>query len=229
VTDLAWEGVEFLPFSAIGEFLSKWFADDFWNVRAVDSFAAAELDEWCVAREQRKILCVTRLGRTGADTINARLHALAFSKRGFRFSDSYLPGEPVMVTRNDYVRGVFNGDMGFVMCINSATDYKSPAESDLVVVIRRAGLSPLVLPFLALKHQLERAYAITVHKSQGSEYHGVAVFLPEIDGPLCTREIIYTALTRAKKSVVVVGTSQILEASVARRMERVSRVSMRKS
>lgn len=228
VEELTWSGVEFLPYSALGDFLNAWFDDDFWNVSAVDSFSGDELDSWCIGREQRKILCVTRHGRTGAEAINSRLHALACSKHGVRVSESYLPGEPVMIIRNDYIRGVFNGDMGFVMCASGARGGLPQSESELIVVIRRAGLAPLVLPFLSVKHQLERAYAITVHKSQGSEYNGVAIILPEVDGPLCTREIIYTALTRAKRSVVMIGTSQILEASVARRIERVSRVSMTK-
>ena len=219
-------GVEFLPFSTLGDLLGQWFEASFWDVPSVDSFEDGALDAWCVAREQRKILCVTRQGRTGSDTINSRLHAQCFSKRSQRFVDVLLPGEPVMVTRNDYLRGVFNGDMGIVMSIKPVDGKRIPSEDELVVVIRRAGLAPLILPLLSLKHQLERAYAITVHKSQGSEYQGVALLLPEVDGPLCSREIIYTALTRAKKSVVVVGTETILESATARRMERISRISL---
>jgi exodeoxyribonuclease V alpha subunit len=226
VQEMTGVGVEFLPVSALGDLLGQWFDASFWEVPSVDSFKEGELDAWCVAREQRKILCVTRLGRTGSDTINSRLHAQFFAKRSLRFVDVLFPGEPVMVTRNDYLRGVFNGDMGIVMSVKPVDGKRIPSEDELVVVIRRAGLAPLVLPLLTLKHQLERAYAITVHKSQGSEYQGVALFLPEVDGPLCSREIIYTALTRAKKSVVVVGAQAILESATARRMDRTSRIAL---
>jgi exodeoxyribonuclease V alpha subunit len=66
------------------------------------------------------------------------------------------------------------------------------------------------------------AFALTVHKSQGSEFQQVALVLPTVDGPLLSREIIYTAMTRARRGVIVVGDARLLAVGVARRLRRAS-------
>ena len=66
------------------------------------------------------------------------------------------------------------------------------------------------------------AFALTVHKAQGSEFQQVALVLPSVDGPLLSREIIYTAMTRARRSVIVVGDARLLAVGVARRLRRAS-------
>jgi len=82
----------------------------------------------------------------------------------------------------------------------------------------------LAVPLDAIRHRLELAYALTVHKSQGSEYDHVAVVLPLQDHPALSRESTYTALTRARKSALILGSREVLEGSARRGVERFSRM-----
>ena len=70
--------------------------------------------------------------------------------------------------------------------------------------------------------QAEPAWALTIHKSQGSEYDDVVISLPDYDAPLLTRELLYTAVTRAKKHVTIIGNDQLVERALGRRISRVS-------
>ncbi len=103
------------------------------------------------------------------------------------------PGTPVLITANDEGRGLRNGEVGVVVAGSRGPDLVVPAEGgvlrvDVVSVVDRT-----------------TAYAMTVHKSQGSEYDHVVVVVPASGSPLCTRELLYTAITRARRSVLVVG------------------------
>lgn len=108
-------------------------------------------------------------------------------------------GEPVMVLRNDYERGLFNGERGVISA--HGTHFESGATR-------------------ALAEDIATAYAITVHKSQGAEYDHVAVWLPRYDHPLLTRELLYTAMTRARKSVTLLGSKEAVSAGFGRPLDR---------
>src|SRR6185369_9960692 len=128
-----------------------------------------------------------------------------------------LPGTPVMITRNDYDRGLYNGDQGVVLSVN----HGNGARPTLAAVFPRGGsLVPFALP--ALHGALEIAYATTVHKAQGSELDHGALILPDADPPLLSRELVYTAVTRVRRSITVVGRRALLEQAVARPLERSS-------
>jgi exodeoxyribonuclease V alpha subunit len=178
--------------------------------------------------ERFRMLCVTRVtaGGTGAEAVNAWFHrqwsddlqnsGMATGGRHF------LVGEPVMVTRNSYNLSLYNGDSGLILlvaAVDSTKLRKRPAEP-MAVFPRGGGF--VAYPLEALSGRLELAWASTVHKAQGSEYDNVAILLPGVPVRPLTRELLYTAVTRAKNSVVIVGTGEVLEAGVKRAMERAS-------
>jgi exodeoxyribonuclease V alpha subunit len=121
------------------------------------------------------------------------------------------PGRPLLITANDYDLNLFNGDTGVVV-----------AEDDgrLVAAFERRGGLALVRP-----NQLgavETVYAMTVHKSQGSQFDTAAVLLPDPASQVLTRELLYTAVTRAREELIVAGSEAAIRAAVARPVARAS-------
>jgi len=121
-----------------------------------------------------------------------------------------LPGEPVMAVRNDYDEDLWNGDSGVAF---------RDTRGETFVAFRR-GAGVVTHPLGAIAHLVERAHAVTVHKAQGSEHDEVLFVLPATDTTLSSVEIVYTAITRARRSALVVGRSALLELALARRTER---------
>lgn len=180
--------------------------------------AAAEVDALLARTAERQLLTVTRQAafHASSESVSRRLHARYARAEGWLESEPFLPGEPVMMLRNDYERRLFNGDVGMVLSV--AVD-REPARL-MAVFPTRDG--PRAHPLGPLARDLVLAHAITVHKSQGSEYREVALLLPERDVPLLTREILYTALTRARSKVTAVGTRGLLELGARRQVARAS-------
>ena len=116
--------------------------------------------------------------------------------------------------RNDYERRLFNGDQGLVIRVDAGG-----AHGDELVAAFPRGDGFVTFPLDALP-ELTPAFAMTVHKAQGSEFDHVALVLPETDMPLLTRELLYTAMTRARRSVVLVGETDLLARAVSRTLER---------
>jgi exodeoxyribonuclease V alpha subunit len=158
-----------------------------------------------------RILCAMRTGPYGVEALNRlveeRLSRAGLIKPGGR----WYAGQPVMITRNDYNLGLFNGDIGLIL-----PDPDSGGE--LRAFFPGGSGMRRVLPLRLPEH--ESAFAMTVHKSQGSEFDRVLLVLPDRDAPLLTRELIYTALTRAKKSVEMMATNDLFITAVSRRIER---------
>jgi exodeoxyribonuclease V alpha subunit len=117
------------------------------------------------------------------------------------------------VTANDYRLGLFNGDIGLTVVAKDA------GEEGLVVCFADAADDMRRIPVHRLP-ALETVFAMTVHKSQGSEFDRVHLILPDADAPVLTRELIYTAVTRARSSVTIWGQERILAASISRRIVR---------
>ncbi len=120
------------------------------------------------------------------------------------------PGEPLMVVENDYDEDLWNGDTGVLF---------RDARGELFAAFGRgaAGAGEVrVRPFRSVAHLVERAYALTVHKAQGSEHDEVLFVMPREDTPLSSREIVYTAITRARRSALVVASDEVLERAIAR-------------
>ena len=177
--------------------------------------AASDLKELAAVYERCRMLAATRRQAGGADSLNWLFHRRAAAELGAAHGD-LLPGEPVVMRENDYARGLFNGDSGVIVRVQ---------ESGHAAELRAVFAQPdgwLAFPLPALRARLERAYATTVHQSQGSEHDHVAVLLPAADMPLLSRELVYTALTRARRSVVLVGPPDVLRAGVERQVRRFS-------
>src|SRR5438477_6380926 len=126
-----------------------------------------------------------------------------------RTTNKYFSGQPLMIVRNDYNLELFNGDIGITL--------SQPDGWRVFFAGEHGGLrsfAPARLP------EHETAFALTVHKSQGSEFRDVLVILPAEDAPVLTRELIYTAVTRARNDVEVCANEAILEQSVTRKVRR---------
>ena len=146
-----------------------------------------------------RILTATRGLPTGATALNAHLHELALDRMTVAGRPDLVPGEPVMITANDYQRGLFNGDQGMIVRADEGLGHH---RYRAVFSVKNA-LVPFAIE--ALRDRLELAWALTIHKSQGSELDAVAIVLPDDDLPLLTRELLYTGVTRARTSVVLCG------------------------
>jgi exodeoxyribonuclease V alpha subunit len=160
-----------------------------------------------------RVLCALRGGPYGVGALNRRIED-ALDRAGLikRTLGGYA-GRPVMVTVNDHGQGLFNGDVGLVL--------PDPASGGAErVFFETADGVRRILPSRLPPH--ETVYAMTVHKSQGSEFAEVLLVLPESDSRALTRELIYTGITRARHRVVLVAGSQRLRESVARRVKRSS-------
>ena len=118
-----------------------------------------------------------------------------------------------MMQVNDYNRGIFNGDQGLILNVSNAavpSQWLSSRGTD--------GFAAFHVD--SLRSVLVHSYAMTVHKAQGSEFDTVGLILPDRDLPINTREILYMALTRSRRSVVIVGGREILEAGIRRTISR---------
>jgi exodeoxyribonuclease V alpha subunit len=240
--DLTFEKIELLDGvekAALREaFLDRWYAD---RVRGLPDFdrlihkeyrqgaaGFSETDRADLARLQNhfdslRLLCVTRSDArpTGAEAVNAVLHARVLAGRPAGGAapgrPAFLPGEPVMMLRNDYERELFNGDQGIVLRVA-----EPGAASHRFMAVFPRGETFAAFHLDTLRSDLELSYAITVHKAQGSEYDHVGLVLPESDLPLLTRELLYTALTRSRRSVVILGEKGLLQAAAEARIRRSS-------
>jgi len=159
-----------------------------------------------------RILCALRQGPFGVSALNLLVEQVLRRENMIKRDTDWYRGRPIMITRNDYNLKLFNGDIGIVL---------PDRNGELYVFFRDAGgkwrkLTPLRLP------EHETAYAITVHKSQGSEFERILLLLPDRDSPVLTRELIYTGITRAKKEVTIWGREDVFHTSLPRKTIRTS-------
>ena len=165
------------------------------------------------AFERARILCSRRGGDWGVTRLNEALETILETRGLKEPGKSFYPGRPVLVTRNDYNLGVFNGDIGICTPI---------ADGDFIVHF--PGKEAAILASRLPEH--ETCFAMTVHKAQGSEFGHVMLVLgsesTEEASSLMTRELIYTAVTRARQSISIYSSKDTWERALARRSTRVS-------
>ncbi|MBB4663463.1 exodeoxyribonuclease V subunit alpha [Conexibacter arvalis] len=159
-----------------------------------------------------RLLCAHRRGPHGVSAWAPRVErwlAADIAATG-AWSRDY-PGRPLLVTANDYDLDLFNGDTGVVIA--------SPA-GGLTAAFERRGEIVTVRP--TRLRAVDTVHAMTIHKSQGSQFGTAAVVVPPADSRILTRELLYTAVTRARRHLIVVGTEESLRAAVARPAARAS-------
>jgi exodeoxyribonuclease V alpha subunit len=192
-----------------------------------EASSAAALEQLDRRLQQARILCLTRrqVEEVNWQLTRALRDALDLDDDA---REPFSPGVPVLMTKNDYQLGLFNGDQGLAVRVQRADE---PAPR-LRYVFRVRGRFECFEPG-ALASQVEPCWAMTVHKSQGSEFDHVALVLP-LDGEvepgddaaaLACREVVYTAMTRARRSVAIVASTEALEAAVGRSLVRFSALS----
>ena len=158
-----------------------------------------------------RVLCAMRDGARGVNRINDLLDARAQERLASvieqyprESSSQWYPGRPVLVMRNDYVLNLMNGDIGIALP-DEGGDLKVFFADDV-------GSFRAIAPSRMPLH--DSAYATTVHKAQGSEFDEVMLVLPEKPGPLVTRELLYTAVTRARRRVTLCAGDAVLRAAI---------------
>ncbi|HET9092289.1 MAG TPA: exodeoxyribonuclease V subunit alpha [Acidimicrobiales bacterium] len=155
-----------------------------------------------------RILCAHRRGPAGVASWNARVEQWLLEEiDGFSTDGQWYVGRPVIVTANDYSLRLFNGDTGVLVA-------RQPA--GVVAAFEQGPVSPSRLS------EVETVYAMTVHKAQGSEFDHVAVVLPQPTSRILTRELLYTAVTRARRRLILAGTEEAVRAAVERPIARAS-------
>ena len=163
--------------------------------------------------EAFRILCAVRDGEWGVAGLNTAIE-LRLEREGLLRRAEWYVGRPVMVTRNDYGTGVFNGDIGLTL--------RDPARPGSLRVYFLEG--DKVRSVLATRlRQVETAFAMTVHKSQGSEFRHTVLVLPQEGGAMLARELVYTGITRARDFFTLVSPTQaVLFDAILRRTQRAS-------
>ncbi|NUS59829.1 MAG: exodeoxyribonuclease V subunit alpha [Lysobacter sp.] len=177
----------------------------------VDAESPDAIEAALIQAQQARLLTALRHGPQGALALNARIEeALAGAQR-----DPYFHGRLIAITENSYRHGLFNGDLG--LCLRG--------EDGSVVWFRTAaGLRPFhpaALPAHA------GAFAMTVHKAQGSEFDTVWLQLPKQPARTLSRELVYTAITRARDTLHVCASESVLRAALSVRAQRVSGLARR--
>lgn len=163
---------------------------------------------------QFRILCALRQGPQGSEEINRRIERTLIGVQPPVDGAHWYPGKPVLISRNDYNLGLYNGDIG--ICL---------PESDGGGALRlwfEAADGTLKKYLPAQVPLYDPAWALTIHKSQGSEFQQVLVVLPERDNRVLCRELLYTAVTRARQKVVLVAGEDVFKAAVKRKTVRSS-------
>lgn len=161
--------------------------------------------------DEHRLLCAHRSGPFGVAWWSRQAEAwLAEADPRLRLSAEWYPGRPLLITANSPELGLYNGDTGVVVAADGA----------LRACFKRADEVFSVSPYLL--SEVQTVHAMTVHKAQGSQFRRVTLILPTPDSPLLTRELLYTAVTRASEQVTLIGSEEALRTAVGRRALRAS-------
>ncbi len=165
---------------------------------------------------QCRLLCAVREGDFGVAGLNQRIEKALAARKLIQVQDEiWYHGRPVMVTRNDHGLGLYNGDIGICMRDDSEEEQRLKVFFELP-----DGSVKSVLPSRVPEH--ETAYAMTIHKSQGSEFDYTLMILPPDFSPILTRELIYTGITRAKKRLALYAELSVLKRGIKVKTTRAS-------
>jgi exodeoxyribonuclease V alpha subunit len=168
------------------------------------------------ALDRHRLLCAHREGPWGVAGWNRQVEHLLSDATGVTHYEEWYAGRPVLVTANDRGLGLYNGDLGVAV-----------REDDGRLRVHVASPTGIKAYAPSRLPEVQTVYAMTVHKSQGSQAERVTVVLPPEDSPLLSRELFYTAVTRAQQKVRVVGTVDAVRAAVERQVQRASGLAAR--
>lgn len=175
----------------------------------------ADADGALDALDAHRVLCAHREGSWGVRGWSARITEW-LGTAGAELAGWYA-GQPILVTANDRQTATFNGDTGVVI---ADPEGRTQGADGVRVAFRRGGSVRLLHPTQLA--DVVSVHAMTIHRSQGSQFRQVTVILPPTGSELLTRELLYTAITRARDHVRIVGTPEVLAAAVDRRVQRAS-------
>jgi exodeoxyribonuclease V alpha subunit len=165
--------------------------------------------------DEQRLLCAHRRGPYGVQNWNRQVERWLTESTGEPIWSDWYAGRPVLVTANDYGLGLYNGDTGVTVA----------GLDGLRAAIASAG-EPRAFATSRLP-DLETMYAMTIHKSQGSQAAEATVLMPPVDSRLLTRELFYTAVTRAKSKVRVVGSADEVRSAIEKRAVRATGLALR--
>ena len=184
--------------------------------RLLDAGRAGHTDEALAALEDQRLLCAHREGPHGVRHWNHLVERWLAEETGESLWSEWYPGRPLLVTANDYGLGVYNGDVGVAVL-----DRRGGLRARILSTSQTLDLAPSRLG------DVETMHAMTIHKSQGGQAGEVVVLMPPSESRLLTRELLYTAVTRARRRVVVVGSADDVRAAVARPAARATGLRLR--
>jgi exodeoxyribonuclease V alpha subunit len=185
---------------------------DIWTKLVLDAHACFQL------------LCAVRKGPWGVEGLNQRIEALLASKHLIKKQGEWYEGRPVLVTRNDYALGLMNGDIGVTLAVHD------PGQKEPMLRVAFPTYNtdrPIQWVTPTRLTAVETVFALTVHKSQGSEFTHTALVLPNRPNPILTRELLYTGITRASHWFTLAngGDSKTLSQAIERQVSRESGLS----
>ncbi|WP_097305704.1 exodeoxyribonuclease V subunit alpha [Pseudomonas chlororaphis] len=176
-----------------------------------------------LAFDQFQLLCAVRKGPWGVEGLNQRITAALFKARLIESDQQWYEGRPVLMTRNDYGLGLMNGDIGIALKL---PEHEGAQDGRLLLRVafpRNDGQGGVRFVLPSRLNDVETVYAMTVHKSQGSEFAHTALILPEALNPVLTKELIYTGITRAKDWFSLIEPrAGVFEEAVRRKVKRLS-------
>lgn len=189
----------------------------------LDYSSYSSLDELFKYSEQSKILCAENKGRRGINKINKIIENTVINKNIKTDISSFYPGEVVMINKNNKSLDLYNGDTGLLVTFKDENILYLMVRKTSEIILNEGKRNDEIFkikdfifyPFrLIAKEEIDLAFAITIHKSQGSDYPQIFVILPnKIGHPLLNRQIVYTALTRTKGNTYLLSTLECLEYS----------------
>ena len=184
---------------------------------AIEAARADRAADALAALGRFRVLCAHRRGPMGVSTWTARIETWLESEvAGFSARERWYVGRPLLVTENDRELRLYNGDTGVVV---------RTADDRVRAAFERGGEPVLYSP--SRLGAIDTVYAMTIHKSQGSQFQTAAVLLPEPGSRILTRELLYTAATRAQDRLILVGTEEMVRAAVDRPVARASGLARR--
>src|SRR5471032_2265658 len=170
-----------------------------------------------------QLLCAVRKGPWGVEGLNQRVTDALLKARLIDSDQQWYEGRPVLMTRNDYGLGLMNGDIGIALKLPEREGPEAGKHVLRVAFPRNDGQGGVRFVLPSRLNDVETVYAMTVHKSQGSEFAHTALILPEALNPVLTKELIYTGITRAKHWFSLIEPRQgVFEEALRRKVKRLS-------